>query len=181
MPGMPDPHADLTDQLLAYVAQQRYNLKLTAYGLNDEQAKATPTKSTLSIGGLIKHSAWCERGWVDMATGRTPIEQPDYLEQFTLTDDETLDDMIALYDEVAAESEQAVRELGLEHTFANPKGVPWFPAHVDEWDVRWLLLHLIEEVGRHAGHADIIRETIDGRQMGDIFAEVEEWEMPDWA
>lgn len=180
MPGMPDPKSDLTEQLLAYVAQQRYNLKLTAYGLTDEQASVTPTTSTLSIGGLIKHSAWCERGWFDMATGRTPIEQPGYLEQFTLADGETLDHVIALYDEVAAESEQAVRELGLDHTFANPKGVPWFPEHVDEWDVRWLLLHLVEEVGRHAGHADIIRETIDGRQMGDIFAEVEGWVMPDW-
>lgn len=181
MPGMPDPKSDLTDQLLAYVAQQRYNLKLTAYGLADEQAAATPTTSTLSIAGLIKHSAWCERGWIDMATGRTRTDQPDYLDQFRLVDGETLDGVIALYDQVAVESEKAVRELGLEHRFANPKGVPWFPEHVDEWDVRWLLLHLVEEAGRHAGHADIIRETIDGRQMGDIMAEVEGWVMPDWS
>ena len=180
MPGMPDPKSDLTDQLLTYLAQQRYNLKLTAYGLSDHQARSTPTTSTLSIGGLIKHSAWCERGWFDMASGRTRTEQPDYVEQFTLTSDETIDDVIALYDEVAAESEETVAELGLAHRFANPKGVPWFPEHVDEWDVRWLLLHLVEEVGRHAGHADIIRETIDGRQMGDIVAEVEGWVMPDW-
>lgn len=81
---------------------------------------------------------------------------------------------------LAAETARAVRELGLGHRFANPKGVPWFPEHVDEWDVRWLLMHLVEEVGRHAGHADIIREHIDGRQMGDIIAEVEGWVMPEW-
>lgn len=181
MPGMPDPTADLTDQLLAYVAQQRYNLKLTVHGLTRVQATATPTRSTLSIAGLIKHSAWCERGWIDLATGHTRTGQPDYLEQFALGSDETVDGVIALYDEVAAETERTVREVGLAHRFVNPKGVPWFPEHVDEWDVRWLLLHLVEEVGRHAGHADIIREHIDGRQMGDIIAEVEGWTMPEWA
>ena len=43
-----------------------------------------------------------------------------------------------------------------------PQGVPWFPDDVEAWSVRWVLLHLIEETARHAGHADIVRETIDG-------------------
>lgn len=43
-----------------------------------------------------------------------------------------------------------------------PRGVPWFPADVEKWSVRWVLLHLIEETARHGGHADIIRESLDG-------------------
>ena len=51
-----------------------------------------------------------------------------------------------------------------------PKGVPWFPDDVDAWSVRWVLLHLIEEIGRHAGHADIVRESIDGATMYELMA-----------
>lgn len=181
MPGMPNPFTDETDQLLAYVAQQRYAIRLTAHDLTREQVTATPTRSTLSIAGLIKHTVLCERGWVTMASGRVVDGQQDYMSQFSLADDETLDDLVALQAEVAVETERNVRELGLQHRFPNPKGVPWFPEDVDEWDVRWMLMHLVEEVARHAGHADIIREHVDGRQMGDITAEVEGWVLPDWA
>lgn len=51
-----------------------------------------------------------------------------------------------------------------------PKGVPWFPDDLDEWSVRWVLLHLIEETARHAGHADIIRESVDGATSGPLIA-----------
>lgn len=182
MPGMPRPLADETDQLLAYVEQQRYAMRLTAHDLTRDQLVQTPTRSSLSIGGLIKHVTLVEQSWVDRAAGRAREDyRTDYMAQFSLTDDETLDTLLAAYDEVAAETERTARELGLAHRFPNPKGVPWFPADVDEWDVRWMLLHLVEEVARHAGHADIIREHLDGRTMGDIIAEVEHWVMPDWA
>ena len=51
-----------------------------------------------------------------------------------------------------------------------PKGVPWYPDDVDAWSVRWVLLHLVEEIGRHAGHADIVRESIDGATMYALMA-----------
>lgn len=181
MPAMSHTYTDETDQLLAYVAQQRNAIRLTAYELTTSQANLTPTKSSLSIGGIIKHLALCEQSWVERAHGRERPQRADYFAQFSLAEDETLKGILALYDEVAAETERSVRELGLAHPVRNPKGAPWFPADVDAWDVRWLLLHLIEETARHAGHADIIREHIDGRQMGDIMAEVENWVMPDWA
>lgn len=181
MAGMPNPYADLTDQLLAFVDGQREAVRLTAHGLTDDQARLTPTASSMSIGGLVKHTAWTERGWVAMARGVELADRPGYEVEFQLGDDETLADVLALSEEVGRETEAAARELGLEHRFANPKGVPWFPADVDEWDVRWLLLHLVEELGRHAGHGDIIREQVDGRVMAEIVGEVEGWEMPDWS
>jgi hypothetical protein len=61
-----------------------------------------------------------------------------------------------------------------------PKGVPWFPSDVEAWSVRWVLLHLIEEVGRHAGHADIIRESVDGATAMPLMAAAEGWPATPW-
>lgn len=77
--------------------------------------------------------------------------------------DETLTDVLVRYDEVARETEAVIAGIDdLGQDVPVPKGVPWFPADLDAWSVRWVLLHLIEETARHAGHADIIRESIDG-------------------
>ena len=61
-----------------------------------------------------------------------------------------------------------------------PKGVPWFPDDVEAWSVRWVLLHLVEETARHAGHADILRESIDGATMYELMAAAEGWPPSDW-
>ena len=61
-----------------------------------------------------------------------------------------------------------------------PKGVPWFPDDIEAWSVRWVLLHLIEEIARHAGHADIVRESIDGATMYELMAAAEGWPATDW-
>ena len=61
-----------------------------------------------------------------------------------------------------------------------PKGVPWFPDDVEAWSVRWILLHLMEEVARHAGHADFLREAIDGATMHQLMATVEDWPDSPW-
>ncbi len=61
-----------------------------------------------------------------------------------------------------------------------PKGVPWFPDDVESWSVRWVLLHLIEETARHAGHADIVRESIDGATMYELMAAAEGWPATEW-
>ncbi|HEX3980448.1 MAG TPA: DUF664 domain-containing protein, partial [Acidimicrobiales bacterium] len=63
MPGSVRPVTDERDALLAYLAQQRHVLTLTAYGLTDEQARAVPSASELSVGGLIKHVDQVERYW----------------------------------------------------------------------------------------------------------------------
>jgi hypothetical protein len=61
-----------------------------------------------------------------------------------------------------------------------PPGVPWYPDDVDAWSVRWVLLHLIEETARHAGHADIVREAVDGATAYELMAAVEGWPATDW-
>ena len=186
---MPGQAAALTDEralLLAYLAQQRDGIRYAAYGLTDAQARLTPTASTLSIGGLLKHVATMERGWVDVVLHRPhPIAPSDaasrYAEGFRLLPHETLADAFADYTTVARDTEAVVRAIpNLHQAVPVPKGVPWFPAEVDAWTVRWVLLHLIEETARHAGHADIIRESIDGATMYALMAAAEGWPATDW-
>jgi uncharacterized damage-inducible protein DinB len=171
--------------LLAFIAQQRDGLRFAAYGLTDEQARVTPTAGTLSIGGLITHVAATERGWIDLIPGarRSPVSaggEQDYEAGFRLAPDRTLADALAELDAVAADTAEVVRRTSLDAEVPVPKGVPWYPDDIDAWTVRWVLLHLVEEIGRHAGHADIVRESIDGATMYELMAAAEGWPATDW-
>jgi uncharacterized damage-inducible protein DinB len=185
MPGNAPPLTDERQLLLAYIAQQRDGLRNTAYGLTDEQARLTPTAGTLSIGGLIKHVAATEEYWIGLAIDRQPdgddaAQQSAYENGFTLLPDETLAGVLATYDAVAQETEAVVAKLDLEQPVPVPRDAPWFPDDVDAWSVRWVLLHVIEETARHAGHADIVRESIDGATMFPLMAAAEGWPATPW-
>jgi uncharacterized damage-inducible protein DinB len=169
--------------LLAYLEQQRNGMRLTAFGLTDEQARATPTSSTLSVGGLIKHVTATERGWMnDVLQRSAPADdESQYADGFTMGPDETLAGILADSERCGRETEQIVAGIpDLGQPVPVPKDVPWFPDDVDSWEVRWVLLHLIEELARHAGHADIIREHIDGGTMYPIMAAAENWPESPW-
>jgi uncharacterized damage-inducible protein DinB len=184
MPGQAPAHADETELLLGYIEQQRDGLRFAAFGLTDEQARLTPTAGTLSIGGLVKHVAAMERSWMDTVLQREvdpAAQEAAYETGFTLGPDETLAGALAHLDEVAEETETIVRELAdLERAVPVPQGVPWFPDDVDAWTLRWVLLHLVEEIARHAGHADIVRESIDGATMYELMAGAEGWPATEW-
>jgi uncharacterized damage-inducible protein DinB len=181
MPGQAPPLPNERDQLLAFLNQQRDGLRNAAYGLTDEQARATPTASTLSIGGIIKHVADMERSWMNTVLQRAADEsQGDYMANFQLADDETLADALAAFETAAAETDAVMMKTDLDEPVPVPKGVPWHPQDLDAWTVRWVLLHLIEEIARHAGHADIVRESIDGATMFPLMAAVEGWPATEW-
>jgi uncharacterized damage-inducible protein DinB len=182
MPGTVPPVADEREGLLAYLAQQRDAVRFAAYGLTDEQARATPTASTLSVGGLIKHVATTERAWIDDTLQRpSSVSEQSYDDNFRLGPDETLADVLALYDKVAAETEEAIAGIAdLGQPVPVPQDAPWFPKDVKAWSVRWVLLHLIEETARHAGHADIVRESIDGAMAYRLMAAAEGWPATEW-
>ena len=186
MPGQAPALTDERELLLAYLAQQRDGLRYAAHGLTEAQARLTPSASSLSIGGLIKHVATMERGWIDLVRQRQhPTSQPDaaarYDEGFRLLPHETLAAALAAYAAVARDTEAVVRAIAdLHQAVPVPKGVPWFPADVEAWTVRWVLLHLMEETARHAGHTDIMRESIDGATMYALMAAAEGWPATDW-
>jgi uncharacterized damage-inducible protein DinB len=185
MPGLAPPLTDERALLLAYIAQQRQGVRNAAFGLSDDQARLAPVASALSIGGLVKHLADMERGWIDMVrhgdAGSRRERESSYLDNFRIASDETLSDVLARYAEVAEDTEAVIATVtDLDQAVPVPKGVPWFPADVEAWSVRWVLLHLVEETARHAGHADIIRESIDGATMYELMAAMEGWPDTDW-
>ena len=105
----------------------------------------------------------------------------DYEAGYVMADDETLEDVFARYDEVARRTADVIAGIAdLGQPVPVPKGVPWYPQDVDAWSVRWVLFHLIEETARHAGHADIIREHIDGATAIPLMAAAEGWPETPW-
>ena len=169
--------------LLAYLEQQRSGIRLTAFGLTDEQARSTPTASALSVGGLIKHGTATERNWMGdvLQLGVADDGEAQYGESFTMRPDQTLPEILDDNERCGRETEAIIAGIAdLGQPVPVPKDVPWFPKDVESWEVRWVLLHLIEELARHAGHADILREHIDGGTMYPIMAAAEHWPESPW-
>ncbi|GLZ55382.1 DinB family protein [Actinomycetospora sp. NBRC 106378] len=176
MPGLPPPVPDERAGLLAFLDQQRDGLTVTAHGLTTEQATIAASVSPLTVLGLIKHAAHTERGWTDILLGRDRPDAVGYDDTFRRLDGESLEDVLALYREVAEETHRVVAaEVDLGRAVPVPPDTPWFPSDVRAWSVRWVLLHLIEETARHAGHADIVRESIDGATAFPLLAAREGW------
>jgi hypothetical protein len=190
MPGLPQPAADERQSLLQFIAHQQNAFFSVAYGLTDEQARSTPSVSALSIGGLIKHAAGVQKGWIARVLAAPgfpprddrPMEQimAEHADEHVMREDETL---AQLLDELRRRNDETLRVLGevaLDTPVPVPHEVPWFPDDVDHWSARWVALHLIEELTRHAGHADIIRESIDDATMYELMAAREEWPETDF-
>jgi len=179
------PVSDEREGLTAYLAHQRHLVRVAAHGLSDEQARLAPTAGTLSIGGLVKHLAQVERSWMDtvLQRRRPPMEQAveTYMDGFRLGPDETLAGALDDYEASARETDAIIAGIDdLAQPVPVPRDAPWFPRDVESWSVRWVLLHLIEETARHAGHADIVRESIDGATAIPLIAAVEGWPETPW-
>jgi len=161
--------ADLVETL----AKHRSFLRQTATGLTDEQAARRTTDSELCLGGLIKHVALVEHGWARfIERGPTAIGSADqaamdaHAEGFRMAEGETLAGLLKRYVEVARHTEDLIARLpSLESAQPLPEA-PWFPPGA-KWTARRVLLHILAETAQHAGHADIIRESLDGaKTMG---------------
>ncbi|MCO8274568.1 DinB family protein [Actinoplanes sp. TRM 88003] len=182
MPGQVGAIENEQQGLLAYLTQMRYVLRLTAYGLTDEQLRATPSASALSVGGLIKHCASTEAGWMGQVRGEPQVlDYQEYANNFRLAEGETIDDVFARYDRVAEQTEKTVTELNnLDHQVPIDHSVPWNSKDMTHWTLRWVLLHLVQETARHTGHADIVRESVDGATAYPLMAAAEGWPATDW-
>ncbi len=162
--------------LLAALAKNRHFLRFTTRGLTDEQARQRTTVSELCLGGLIKHVTAAEQGWVNFilegpaamkdVTAMTEDDYTQRADQFRLLPGETLAAVLGHYAEVAHRTDELVASLpSLNAGHPLPKA-PWFESGAS-WSARRVLLHIIAETAQHAGHADIIRESLDGaRSMG---------------
>lgn len=141
--------------------------------LSDDQARLSPTASQLCLGGIIKHVTLMEEGWVRfIEVGPSAIGSADaaayeaHAAGFRMLDAETLPSLLARYETVARHTEELLFTLpSLDASHPLPEA-PWFEAGAS-WTARRVFTHLVAETAQHAGHADIIRETIDGaKSMG---------------
>lgn len=162
--------------LLQALAKQRHFLTFTTRDLTDEQAGRRTTTSELCLGGLIKHVTSVERLWAAFIV-EGPSAMPDFsamteedfarrADEFRMLPGDTLEGVLAAYAEVARRTEELVASLpDLDAEQPLPEA-PWFEADT-RWSARRVLLHIIAETAQHTGHADIIREALDGaKSMG---------------
>lgn len=140
--------ADEREQLLVFVQEQRDAVIRKTARLTDEQARWKPADTANSIVGLVNHLAHVEGRWTDAAIlgGERVRNESEFRPEISLAD------AIEKYQAACAHTDEVVRAHELS---TRGKGA-------ETVDVRWILLHLIEETARHAGHIDITRELIDG-------------------
>ncbi|MBY8877610.1 DinB family protein [Actinacidiphila acidipaludis] len=180
MPSLVEAAAGERESLLAFLEAQRGGLRRAVRGLTDEQAAARPSVSAMTLGGLVKHAAHVEHHWIqEVLMQRVPQPGGDddlatrsagWEDEFRLLPDETLAGVLAEFEEVARQTTEAVAALpDLDMVVPLPEA-PWFPKGAQR-SARWILMHLVEEQARHAGHADIIRESLDGAVAFQLLAE----------
>lgn len=160
--------------LLAMLDKHRGFLRFTTRDLTDEQAAERTTASELCLGGIIKHVTSAERQWARfIAAGPSSVgsfedagAMQDWLNGFKMLPGETLAGLLADYAAAARETDELLAALP-DLDGAQPLPVaPWYEPGAS-WTARRVLLHIIAETAQHAGHADIIRESIDGaKTMG---------------
>ena len=166
--------ADLIESL----RRHRDFLRFAVRELSDDQARQRTTVSELTLGGLVKHVADTEAQWATfMVEGagsapdidwesidwsNPPAEIAAYADSHRLKDDETLAGQLARWYDIARHTDELVQTLDLDTDHELPKA-PWFEPGA-RWSVRRAVLHVIAETSQHAGHADIIRESLDGQK-----------------
>jgi uncharacterized damage-inducible protein DinB len=169
----PGPVTGERADLLQALDKQRGLLRGTTRGLTDEQAARRTTVSELCLGGLIKHVARAERRWADFILegpsamgGMDEASMTAWANAFRMLEGETLAGLLEEYDGAARRTDELVATLAdLDAGQVLPEA-PWFePGAI--WSARRVLMHVIAETAQHAGHADIIRESLDGaKSMG---------------
>ena len=190
MPALAPPVTDERNALREFLAYHQSAYFAVSYGLTDEQARSSPSVSALSIGGLVKHATAMQHSWMTRVAAAPdappkdtrPFEEiaREFGDQHVMGPDATLPGLLEAFAAQNAESLRLVGTSDLDAEVPVPQDIPWFPKNQRAWSVRWVILHVINELARHAGHADIIRETIDGATMYELIAGLEDWQIDGW-
>jgi Protein of unknown function (DUF664) len=166
--GSPPPGVDEREVLLGFIRWQREQVVVTADGLTEDELRWTPDGRLLPIIGVVNHLTHMEWRWVE---GRyLGSEFPSREEEFSLGPEVTGAEVVDAYWRQSQRTEAVVRAAPtLEAPCLGDEGGRG-PAHVllgfrDLIDLRWVLLHVLEETAHHAGHADSTREMLDGKKM----------------
>lgn len=189
MPGQAPAVTDERELLAAYIRQQQDGFRNAMHGLTDEEAgRAAVPSTTLTVGTLTKHASQVQQDWLDQvrrAAGEdvpaasADASQAAWQAAWTWAAGDTVASVIDAFDAVCAAVLDGVRRLDLDTAVPVPPA-PWNPSDVGSWSARWVWLHLVEELARHAGHADIVREAVDGATMYELMAGREGWPETAW-
>lgn len=148
--------ADEREQIESFLHDSRVEVLGLLDGLTDEQARRRLVPSLTTLLGLVKHAAFVERVWFDVVlAGRSRADAgiPETVEEsFVLTDDDTVDSVSELYRQAWAAAVRVAADHGLDDLALHHRRGPV--------SLRWIYLHLVRELARHAGHGDILREQI---------------------
>jgi uncharacterized damage-inducible protein DinB len=154
--------ADERVMLEAFLDLYREAIKRKVTGVSEEDATRRLVPSATSLGGIVKHLCWVELNWFQRVLAgrpaedlpRVPWSDEDPDADFRLEPGETLEQVIADYDQECARSRELAARHSLDDTGTHRR--------LGQVSLRWIYVHMIEETARHAGHADILREQIDG-------------------
>ncbi|KRF14087.1 mini-circle protein [Nocardioides sp. Soil797] len=157
------------ETLRAYLDYHRDTLRLKTEGLSQEQLSATLAPSTMTLGGMLKHLALVEDDWFSVVfSGNDEAEcwrdvdwDADRDWDWHSAVDDTPEELRALFDGAVAASD-AILDRVLADTGLETLSVRRGRRTDEQFSLRWIMVHLIEEYARHNGHADLIRESIDG-------------------
>jgi hypothetical protein len=162
---MDQERADLLEALRAH----RDFLRHAVTGVSEADARRRTTVSELTLGGVLKHVTETEASWAQFALdgadslAMTPENNERHEDSFRMTADETVASLLAEYERVAAATDALVESLpSLDATHPLPEA-PWFPPGATR-SARRVFVHIVGETAQHAGHADIIREALDGQK-----------------
>ena len=152
------------EDLIEMLAEQRELFKITLRGIDDEQARQRSTASELTLGGLLHHLVSCETHWTTVIVERdenAAMDTSKFEGEYVMAPGETVADLLAAWDKVIEATAQLIREEPSLDTSIPTPTTPWTPDRV-WWTVRHIVLHILREISHHSGHADIIREALDG-------------------
>jgi hypothetical protein len=160
-------HPSHDELLLRYLQRERDHLSRALEGLSDHDVRRPMTPTGTNLLGLVKHVASVTLGYFGDCVGRPAgIDLPwddeeGHAESADMwaTAEESREYLLDLYARAWAHADESVRTLGLDA----PATVPWWPEERRETTLGYLTVHMLAEVAHHAGHADILREEIDGR------------------
>lgn len=157
---------DAKEVMLGRLRSLRGDLVSKLDGLDEYQVRRPMTATGTNLLGLVKHVASVELGYFTEVFGREPGRELPWFEDGAEPDadlwvsaEETREEILDLHHHSARLSDRTIAELALDA----PGAVPWWPAERRQVTLQQILVHMIVETARHAGHADIVRELIDGR------------------
>ncbi|QLY31385.1 DUF664 domain-containing protein [Nocardia huaxiensis] len=152
------------EDLIAGMADQRRLFGITLRGIDDDQARQRTTVSELTLGGLLHHLIATERHWTTVLVERDENSEFDVSEMDSahrMGPDETVAGLLAEWAALAEQTEKLIREIDSFDTPIPIPTAPWAPER-QWWPARHIFYNLFREFAHHSGHADIIRESLDG-------------------